>query len=178
MGFNQDIKKAEAEALAFFDALEGRAEPPVYEITLWPHRSMSRKGFANVMGFTCLMFLIPLFAFLGTIILWAILLPIVVTVAALWWMIERNYKDAQLREVVRLWPDLITVERHAPRQTPRYWHANPYWLSVKMRDTKEIENYLTLAGGSREIELGAFLAPEERLALRQELQAQISRLRR
>ncbi|MEM8820806.1 MAG: DUF2244 domain-containing protein [Pseudomonadota bacterium] len=32
------------------------------------------------------------------------------------------------------------------------------------------ENYLTLKGGGREIELGAFLSPEERLSLAERLE--------
>ena len=40
-----------------------------------------------------------------------------------------------------------------------------------------VPNYLTLQGGPREVELGAFLSEEERLALRDEVQAALVRLR-
>jgi len=40
-----------------------------------------------------------------------------------------------------------------------------------MQDTKLVENYLTLKGGPREIELGRFLGPERRAELYAELRA-------
>ena len=40
-----------------------------------------------------------------------------------------------------------------------------------------VPNYLTLQGGPREVELGAFLSQDERVALRAEVQAALARLR-
>jgi uncharacterized membrane protein len=44
-------------------------------------------------------------------------------------------------------------------------------------DGGPVEHYLTLKGGGREVEIGAFLSPEERLALRAELTEAFARLR-
>ena len=38
-------------------------------------------------------------------------------------------------------------------------------------------NYLTLSGNDREVELGAFLSEEERIALKADLTARLARLR-
>ena len=40
---------------------------------------------------------------------------------------------------------------------------------------ERVENYVTLKGGGREVEIGAFLSPEERLVLHDELEAQLRR---
>ncbi|HEU0223312.1 MAG TPA: DUF2244 domain-containing protein [Paracoccaceae bacterium] len=42
----------------------------------------------------------------------------------------------------------------------------------------KVENYLTLKAEGREIELGAFLAPEERVALKADIEAALAALRR
>jgi uncharacterized membrane protein len=36
---------------------------------------------------------------------------------------------------------------------------------LKLRDTRTIKHYLTMTGGEREIELGVFLSPKERVDL-------------
>jgi len=40
-----------------------------------------------------------------------------------------------------------------------------------------VPNYLTLQGGPREVELGAFLSEDERVALKAEVQVALTRLR-
>ena len=47
------------------------------------------------------------------------------------------------------------------------WEANPYWVRAKLH-TKggPVPNYLTLTGGAREVELGRFLTPLERVELK------------
>ena len=83
----------------------------------------------------------------------------------LWFAIRRSCADGRLTEELRLWPDLITVVRREPRRTVRRWHANPFWVRLRLPEDGRIEKYLTLKGNGREIELGAFLSPWERETL-------------
>jgi uncharacterized membrane protein len=81
--------------------------PDAQSLTLWPHRSLPRKGFATFIGVTFLLLLIPLLSFLGTPVLWG-LLPFVMGVLALtWFLLMRSYADGQLTEVLTLWPDRV-----------------------------------------------------------------------
>jgi uncharacterized membrane protein len=90
--------------------------------------------------------------------------------------VRRSHLDARLTEELRLWPDLIVVERREPDGTVRRWHANPFWVRPRLRDA-HIEKYLTLEGGGRAVELGAFLSPGEREALHADISAALARLR-
>ncbi len=90
--------------------------------------------------------------------------------------IRRSYADGRLTEELRLWPDLITVERREPRGRVRRWHANPFWVRLRLVEDGRIEKYLTLSGNGREIELGAFLSPPERVALYGDLRHALARL--
>lgn len=143
---------------------------PILKLTLWPNRSLPRSGFRGVLLFTAGMLMLPLIPIAGTPVGLALLPFLLGTLWLLWFFIERNYKDGrQLREELRLWPDLITVDRTDPGGRQRHWEANPYWVTTELQKDGRVENYLTLKGGTREIELGAFLSPEERLDLRADL---------
>jgi len=148
----------------------GHRGPPQYTLTLWPNRSLPRRGFRWVLAFTAVMLTIPLIPLLGTPVGLALIPFLLATLGALWFFIERNYRDgAGLSEDVALWPDLMRVTRRDPGGRVRTWEANPYWVRIDLEKDARPENYITLKGGPREIELGAFLSPEERLSLRDDL---------
>jgi uncharacterized membrane protein len=64
----------------------------------------------------------------------------------------------------------VTLSRHGPRGKRQDWEANPYWLRVTLHETGgPVPHYLTLKGEGREVELGAFLSEDERIALNREL---------
>lgn len=96
---------------------------------------------------------------------------------ALYLALRRSYFDGRLTEELRLWPDLIAVERREPGGAVLRWQANPFWVQAELSDRGPVEHYLTLKGGGREIELGAFLSPEERQTLHRELGAALAKLR-
>jgi len=58
--------------------------------------------------------------------------------------------------------------------TPLDWEANPYWVRVALHAKGgPVPNYLTLSGGGREVELGAFLSPPERVELKSLLEREL-----
>jgi uncharacterized membrane protein len=151
-----------------------RRDPPLFAATLWPHRSLSRRGFGWVMLALGVGLAIPLLSVWGTPVAWALSPFLIGALALVYAMIEASYRSGRLREQVRVWPDLMAVERREPAGRVRRWSANPYWVTLELRDTRSAERYLTLRGGGRTIELGAFLTPDERGALADELRAVLS----
>ena len=154
-----------------------RRDPPLYAATLWPHRSLSRRGFGWVMLCLGVGLAIPLMSVWGTPVAWALSPFLIGALGLVYAMIEMNYRAGRLREDVRIWPDLMAVERREPKGRVRRWAANPYWVTLELTDTRAMERYLTLKGGGRTIELGAFLTPEERTALAEELRGALARAR-
>ena len=137
---------------------------------LWPHQSLPRTGFVWFIGATAVLLSLPLVAVLGTPVLWGLLPFLMLALSGLWWALQRNRSDADLREVLEIRADTITLLRHGPRGANAEWSANPYWVTTALHPTGgPVANYLTLRGGDREVELGAFLSEPERLALRAEL---------
>jgi uncharacterized membrane protein len=154
-----------------------RPDPPVLALTLWPNRSLSRRGFIGFMTITGVGLGLPLVPLLGSAAAWGLLPFLMAGLVGVYVAIKCSYAGGRLVEELRLWPDLITVERREPRGSVRRWHANPFWVQLGLFENARIEKYLTLKGNGREIELGAFLSPEERVSLYHELGAALGAVR-
>ena len=145
---------------------------------LWPHRSLTQRGFVGFVGLTAALIAVPLFGTLGSPVLWALLPFLLGTIWAIWFALRKNGRDRDIVETLSLTPDRITLVRHGPRGQRQDWEANPYWVQAKLHETGgPVPNYLTLKGDGREVELGAFLSEDERVSLRGELDAALSALR-
>ncbi|WP_457650379.1 DUF2244 domain-containing protein [Profundibacter sp.] len=60
---------------------------------------------------------------------------------------------------------------------PQPWSANPYWISVHMHlKSTPLDSYLTLRGKDCKVEIGAFLAVDERKALIGDIGAHIGQI--
>jgi uncharacterized membrane protein len=155
--------KAPASTGAFsFDAGNG----PARRLELWPHRSLAPKGFVWFIGITFTMFLIPLTALLGTSALWGMLPFLMGALALIWYSLHRSTRDGRVHEVLTIWNDRVELTRQNPRDPDQQWDANPHWAEVKIRpEGGPVENYITLRGNNRTVEIGAFLSPEERADL-------------
>lgn len=148
-------------------------------LQLWPYRSLPRRGFVWFIGGTAALIGLPLLSVLGSPVLWGLLPFLLAAIAGLWWALERSYRDAEIIEDLTLGPTRITLTRHGPRGRRQDWEANPHWVRVQRHETGgPVPHYLTLKGGPREVEIGAFLSEDERLALERELATRLAALRR
>jgi uncharacterized membrane protein len=137
---------------------------------LWPHRSLSQRGFVWFIGVTAALIALPLLGILGSPVLWALLPFLLGAIWAIWFALRKNGRDRDIVEDLRLSQDGISLVRHGPRGRRQAWEANRYWLRVTLYPTGgPVPNYLTLKGDGREVELGAFLSEAERVALKEEL---------
>ncbi|MEM7508080.1 MAG: DUF2244 domain-containing protein [Pseudomonadota bacterium] len=152
-----------------------RADHPVYTVSLWPNRSMTPRQRKLMLSLAALGLSVPLIPAWGTHVFWGLLPFPLGALAMLWLGFRRSDRDGRLTEVLTLWRDEIRVERREPGGRLRRWSADPYKVRVMLHEDARPENYLTLIGGSREIELGAFLSPGERLDLKGEVDAALIR---
>lgn len=170
MPISVDTKGASARAGA--PSTTGRGRPRL-RLRLTPHKSLTPQGFVWFIGVTAALISLPLFSILGTGVFWALLPFILAAVAGIWWALQRSWRAMDVYEDLILWDDLVRLERHEPKGS-RDWEANPHWVRPVLH-TKggPVPNYLTLQGGGREVELGAFLTPPERVELRDTLEREL-----
>ena len=149
------------------------------QLLLWPHRSLPRRGFAAYVLGTFTLITIPLYPFLGTALLWGLLPFLMLVVIGLWWGLEGSYRSGRMTEELTITPDEMSLRRTDPKGDTREWHCNSYWAQVQMHPKGgPVEHYVTLKGGGREVEIGAFLSEDERKALYEELSRAIRRISR
>lgn len=139
---------------------------------MWPYRSLPRRGFVAFIGSTALLITVPLFAVLGSPVLWGLLPFLILAVAGMYFALERSYRDGEIIETLTFSENRLHLARHGPRGKRQEWEANPHWVRVTLhKKGGPVAEYITLSGGPREVELGAFLSEEERVALAPELRA-------
>ncbi len=158
------------EALSTYDA-----KTPVWRVLLYPHRSLPATGFVWVIAILTAGLSVPLFGVFGTAVLWGVLPFLLITIAGTWHLLMRSYRDGQIVEELSLWDDHIALVHVDPKGRRKDWEANPYWVQVNERD-EPVKHYLTLKGGPREVELGAFLSADERLSLKHQLEDELRSL--
>ena len=145
-------------------------DAPVAELHLWPYRSLLRRDFVAFIAGTVAIIFLPLIAVLGSPVLWGLLPFFIIAVSGVWYALHRSYKDGEILEELRIWPDRMTLIHIHPRRGRKSWEGNPYWVHLKIDKRNErIVNYITLKGSEREVELGAFLSEDERAVLYDEV---------
>lgn len=145
---------------------------------LWPYRSLPRRGMVWFLGATAVAIGLPLLGLIGSPVLWGLLPFLLATIAAIWWALEKSFRDAEIVEDLEITPDLMRLTRHGPKGKRQDWQANPYWVRLTLHATGgPVPQYLTLKGDGREVELGAFLTEAERKVLAAELTERLRKFR-
>ena len=135
---------------------------------------MTPRGFVWFIGATAALLTLPLFAVLGSAVAWVLMLFFLATIAGVWRAITANQAARTTEETLTLSDTHLGLLHKPPKGRTLSWEANRHWVTVNLRNDGPVERYLTLRGGGREVELGAFLTPEEREALYNELQSRIA----
>lgn len=152
-----------------------------YQLRVWPHRSLSRKGYVWFVGATAILFGLPMLGVLGSPVLWGLLPFVVLTIWLLTVALNRSYDAGRINEVLTIDRGVARLIRTDPGHETREWQGNPYWLRVGLRHDGPVEDYLTLEGGGdgsgRIVELGAFLSPEERVSLAADLRSVLDEMK-
>jgi uncharacterized membrane protein len=147
-----------------------------FDAVLTPHRSLPRAGFYLLMAAWVAVNLA-----LGIYFLVQGAWPVVgffgLDVLILYLAFRLNYRSARLTERVRLTETELTVVRVTPSGEARAWSFQPYWLRVRMDDPPSADSRLTLSSHGRDLAIGTFLSPEERLDLARALKSALARQR-
>ena len=87
-----------------------------------------------------------------------------------------NFYASRRYETIRLTDGFLTVLRVSPSGPRRRTRFQPYWLQIQMDDPPQPDSALVLRSHGRELEIGKFLTPAEKLDLAAALTAELKRL--
>ncbi|KPQ07867.1 MAG: Integral membrane protein [Rhodobacteraceae bacterium HLUCCA12] len=147
-----------------------RITPTSARLRLWPHNTLAPRGFVVVIALVALALALPLLALVGTPALWGLLPFAGLAVWGLWYAIHRNWRDRAIIEEMQLSRSRVHLRHVGADGSVQEWQADPHWVTLSLIPKGgPVEQYLTLTGGGREVELGAFLTPPERVTLHQDL---------
>ena len=152
--------------------------PTHLSLRAWPHNALPARGFVIAIALAATCLALPLVAMLGSPVLWGLLPFAGIAVWGLWYALQRNWRDRQILEEMDITRARVHLRRTNPRGPVLEWDADPYWVSLNLIPKGgPVEHYLTLTGGGREVELGAFLTPEERITLHDSLTQRLVQLK-
>lgn len=92
-------------------------------------------------------------------------------VALLAWAFHASLRAARRREHVTLTPSELHIARQPARGEPAKVALNPYWVRVDLEGEGRPSRRLMLSSHGRSVQLGSFLAPEDRVSLAEALKA-------
>lgn len=137
-----------------------------WQATLTPHRSLTQGGFLAIMVLVVLVNLVVggLFMAIGA---WPVAGFAGLDVLIIWWAFRANFADARQMEQISITEHELVLDRlrqDKPREQHRFVRR---WVRVELEEDREREliGRLLLISGATRMQIGAFLAPEERKTL-------------
>jgi len=151
-------------------------------LTIWPHRSLSPRGFALVMAaLGSLAFCIGLgFFLLGA---WPVIGFLGLEILVVWIAFKLNYRAAKVRETIETTTETLTVEHKDQHGNAAVSEYPVGWLRVQLsppvapEPAARYHQRVILSSHGVETEIGAFLHPIEKAKLQREIDGMLSRSR-
>jgi uncharacterized membrane protein len=137
---------------------------PLFAATLTPHRSLSPQGKRLVIGLVAALALVPgvLFYFAGA---WPVVGFMGIDVIAIWAALTISMRGGRAHEVVTLWPGTLELRKVDARGDEEVLSFVPTNVRFVIdRDYNERVTGLWLRERDRQVALGAFLSPDEKLS--------------
>lgn len=158
-------------------ALAQPDEALLFDVVVYPHRSLSPTGFLALMSVLCACsFMVGMVFFLSGA--WPVVGFMGLDVLVVYVAFRLNYRAARAYETVRLRHGELEITQVDQRGRGRRIVFQPYWLAVDMDDPPRHGSRLTLRSHGRWLEIGRFLTPEEKLDLARALRRALDDARR
>jgi len=159
--------------------VEGGSAPEserVFDALLYPHRSLSPRGFFWLMAvIASVSFTVGGYFYLSGA--WPVLGFFGLDVAVVWLCFRANYRAGRLFERVQVFPDRVVVERGQDGRVVSRETLETHWARITLSKEPRPGEPARLTSRGHEVALGGFLSPEETLDFAAALGAALERAR-
>lgn len=145
-------------------------------ITIWPHRSLSPRGFAILLGaLSAIAFVAGLtFFIIGA---WPVIGFLGLEFGVLYFAFKYNYRAAKAYEQLLIHKQGIEIVRINPKGEKQQTNLSSLWLKAEIQKTSRRRKILGLRLHSEFHEIGAFLPPAEKNQLKELINQRIAEAR-
>ncbi len=146
------------------------------DLTLYPHRSLSKRGFYIVMAAVAL---VSVSVSMGFFAMGAWPIPgfLGLDILIVYFAFRASYRRARGFEHLTLDKSAMRVRRKSWQGEERSWDLEPTWLNVQLSEPVDHDSSLTLRSKDTQLTIGAFLPPHERLEVAKAIRAAIEKRR-
>ena len=149
---------------------------PILNIILYPHRSLSPKGFLILM--LCIIFVsFSIGAFFMLKGAWPVFGFFGLDVLLVYIAFKVNYHDAKRYEKIRLWENSLIIKKKSDNGKSNTWKFNPYWVRLEMKKSQSRSSDLNLSSHGKTISIGSFLSNQEKEEVANTLSLHLKKLR-
>jgi len=149
---------------------------PILNIILYPHRSLSPKGFLILM--LCIIFVsFSIGAFFMLKGAWPVFGFFGLDVLLVYIAFKVNYHNAKRYEKIRLWENSLIIKKKSDNGKSNAWKFNPYWVRLEMKKSQSRSSDLNLSSHGKTISIGSFLSNQEKEEVANTLLLHLKKLR-
>ncbi len=154
---------------------EADAQPVRFDAVLQPRTTLGPRSFLLFMAvFGTINFIAGVaFVLIGS---WPVFGMAALDILLVYYAYRMNFYASRRYETIRLTDEFLTVLRVSPSGQRRRTRFQPYWLQIQMDDPPQPDSALVLRSHGRELEIGKFLTPAEKLDLAIALTAELKRV--
>jgi uncharacterized membrane protein len=133
----------------------------LFRFELVAHRSLSRAGFYVVMAIVVIVNAAVggVFMALGA---WPVLAFCGLDILLVYWAFTANYRAGRQRETIEITPAMFVLTRVHPSGSRERFEANPFWVRVRLAESRDGRNELCLISHGEELHFARFLSDDER----------------
>ena len=146
----------------------------LFAAVLTPNQSIKKPALYVLTGVTGMVFVLgsTIFSLAGA---WPISGFFFIEFFALYLAFRVCSRKLQLKEVISLRPNNLTVERITANGSRTSWHFQPYWLRITLPSEASKHGQLTLSSGTRSVQVGSFLSRDDQFSFAAALQKALGR---